>query len=300
MKKFALAMAAVLVLSVLAIPAFAAEAGASLGDVPQSYTDITVDAVKDDIYESGLKLDISRPLTDGQDETGTSGIGWLLYKDGWLYEYIEVTDPQLFAPDPDKQTGAPWETESVEVFVNVTNSDESTDVIQYRIDCTGWPCIYDQNGLADYGPDAVGDQFKYAYKAITGGYALEFGIPLNVAEGTKIGFQNQINDRYDDDMSQVQWMTASSLGSSSWTAELYDYIVIGAMLTPPVEEAPAEEAPAEEAPAEEAPAAAEPAPVAEAAPAAPAAAAQTSDIASVAVIAAVAALGCAVVLKKRS
>lgn len=294
MKKFALAMAALLVLSVLAIPAIAAEAGASLGDVPQSYADIVVDAVKDDIYESGLKLDISRPLTDGQDETGTSGIGWLLYKDGWLYEYIEVTDPQLFPPDPDKQTGTPWETDSVEVFVNVTNSDESTDVLQFRIDVTGWPCVYDQNGLADYGPDAVGDQFKYAAKEVSGGYILEFGIPLNVAEGTKVGFQNQINDRYDDDMSQVQWMTPSSLGSSSWTAELYDYIVIGAMLTPPVEEAPAEEAPAEEAPA-----AAEPAPIAEAAPAAPAAAAQTSDIASVAIIAAVAALGYAVVLKKR-
>ena len=49
MRKFALAMAAVLLLSVLAIPAFAAEAGASLGDVPQSYADITVVAVKREI-----------------------------------------------------------------------------------------------------------------------------------------------------------------------------------------------------------------------------------------------------------
>ena len=256
----------------------------SLGDVPQSYADISVDATMDDIYNEGLKLDISRPLTEGQDETGTHGTGWLLYKDGWLYEYAEIIDPQLFDPDPDKQQNTPWETDSLELFVNTLNSDESTDIMQYRIDCQGWPCVYDQNGTADYGADAVGDQFRYAERAISGGYAVEFAVPLNVAEGTKVGFQNQINDRYDDDASQVQWMTPSSLSSSSWTAELYDYIVIGSMLTPPAVEtaAPAAEA----APAAAAPAAAAPA-------------AQTGDITAVSVLAAVAALGCAVVVSKK-
>ncbi len=271
----------------------------SLGSVPQSYADIVVDAQKDDIYAEALVLDISRPLTEGQDETGCRGTGWLLYKDGWLYEYVEVTDPQLFDPDPSKQTDTPWETESVELFVNTLNSDESTDVMQYRIDVQGWPCVYDQNGLADYGPDNVGDAFKYAERAISGGYAVEFAVPLNVAEGTKVGFQNQINDRYNDDESQVQWMTPSSLGSSSWTADLYDYIVIGSMLTPPVVEAAPAPA-AEAAPAAAAPAAAAPAPaVAAAAPAAAPVAAQTGDVAAIAVLAAVAALGCAVVVAKK-
>ncbi|MCR5264027.1 MAG: hypothetical protein K6D94_09145, partial [Clostridiales bacterium] len=233
-----------LILAGAAPVAEAAPAGdrgaASLGNVPQSYADIAVDAQKDDIYAEALVLDISRPLTDGQDETGCHGTGWLLYKDGWLYEYAEITDPQLFDPDPDKQQNTPWETDSLELFVNVKNSEDSTDVMQYRIDCQGWPCVYDQNGIADYGPEAVGDQFKYAERAINGGYAVEFAVPLNVAEGAHVSFQNQINDRYDDDQSQVQWMTPSSLNSSSWTADLYDYIVIGAMLTPPaVEAAPA-------------------------------------------------------------
>ncbi len=250
MKKLALFLAMLLTLSALSIASAAAAAGASLGDVPQSYDDITVDAVKDDIYDEGLILDISRPLTDGQDATGCSGTGWLLYKDGWLYEYAEIKDPQLFDPDPAKQSSSPWNTDSLEVFINAKNSDANEDTMQYRIDVKGWPCVYDRNGKADYGEKAVGDQFLYAAKAISGGYAVEFGIPVKVAQGAKIGFQNQINDRYDNDAKQVQWMTESSLKSSSWTAEKYDYIVIGAELTPPVveEEAPAAAAAASAAP----------------------------------------------------
>jgi LPXTG-motif cell wall-anchored protein len=225
MKKFLMVS---LILSLLmSIASFGAADGASLGTVPQTTADIAVDATKDDIYDKGLYLELTRPITEGQADYGTKGEAWVLFKDGILYAYVHVNDSSIETPDPAKQESSPWETESVEIFVDANNSGDVANVLQYRIDVTNWPCVYTQGGQADYGPDMVKDQFKYASKLGNNEYWLEYGIPVagTAAAGKQVGFQFQINDR--NEAGSVQVMSPSSLGSSSWTAETYDYIVVG-------------------------------------------------------------------------
>lgn len=226
---------------------FAAEAGANYGDVPSTQTDIKIDAVKDDVYAKGLKMIIDRPLDPAAADYGTRGEGYLLFKGSDLYVFVSVTSADLIAPAADLQASTPWTTESVEVFINEGNTDDNANTMQYRIDTSGWPCVYNQAGQADYGADMVGKQIGYAAAITDTGYNVEFRIPIkNAAQGAKIGFQFQINDP--NEAGQVQVMSRSSLTASSWTAELYDYITVGAPL--PVEtEAPATEAAVETAPA---------------------------------------------------
>ncbi len=281
MKKLSFLM--VLCILLLTTGIFASESGISYGDVPSTTADIAIDAAKDDIYAKGLYMKLDRLLDPAGNDYGTRGDAWLLLKDNSLCIFVDVQSTDLIPPDPDLQASSPWNTESVEVFINPGNTDDNAATIQYRIDTANWPCVYTQAGQADYGPDMVGSQFGYA-SAITGtGYAVEFKIPLtDYAQGAKIGFQFQINDPNDE--GQVHTMSQSSLTASSWTAELYDYITIGAAL--PVETAAPETEAAAEAPAE---AAAE----------APAAAAQTGDVALYAVLLGISSVVAALRAKKK-
>jgi hypothetical protein len=251
MKKFAfILMICILLLTTLIS---ASESGVSYGDVPSTEVDAAVDAIKDDIYAKGLYMRLDRLLAPDGNDYGTRGDAWLILKDNYLCIFVDVQTTDLVEPDADLQQSSPWSVESVEVFINPGNTDDNANTIQYRIDTAGWPCVYTQTGQADYGPDMVGSQFDYAAAITAGGYAVEFKIPLtDYARGTKIGFQFQINDPNDE--GQVHVMSPSSLTASSWTAELYDYITIGAAL--PVEtEAPETEPPAETPAPVEAPAA---------------------------------------------
>jgi Domain of unknown function (DUF1083). len=248
MKKITLALFLCFMLFTLSV--FASESGASYGDVPSTTENITVDAVKDDIYAKGLNMTIDRLLDPAGNDYGTRGNAYLLIKDNSLYIYVDVTTTDIIEPTSDLQTSTPWNTESVEVFINEGNTDDNAVTVQYRIDTTGWPCVYTQGGQADYGADMVGDEFGYAAAITSTGYAVEFRIPLTTySQGTKVGFQFQINDP--NDAGQIQVMSRSSLTASSWTAELYDYITIGAPIVieteAPVTEAPAQTPAAETA-----------------------------------------------------
>ena len=241
MKRFAFILITCMLLFTNMI--YASESGVSYGDVPATEIDITIDAVKDDIYAKGLHMRLERLLAPDGNDYGTRGDAWLLLKDKYLCIFVAVQTTDLIEPDADLQQNSPWSVESVEVFLNPGNTDDNANTTQYRIDTAGWPCVYTQTGQADYGHDMVGSQIDYAAAITADGYDVEYKIPLtDYAQGTKIGFQIQINDPNDE--GQVHVMSPSSLTASSWTAELYDYITIGAAL--PVEtEAPDTEPPAE-------------------------------------------------------
>jgi Domain of unknown function (DUF1083). len=284
----------VLVLSIaimMSISVFAAPDGASLGDIPQTTETITIDATKDDIYDKGLVMQLDRIQTEGQNDYGTHGTVWSVFNNGTLYAFVHMIDNDIETPDPTKQTGEPWSTESVEVFIDAGNTGDVANVMQYRIDVTGWPSVYNQSGVANYGQEAVGDSFGYAAKLGSKEYWLEFAIDIPGAaeQGFQFGFMFQNNDRNTTgDGTQVILYTPSSLNSGSWTAELYDYAVVGEMIVEEVIEEAA--APAVEAPAAE---------VAATAPAtAPVAAAQTSDSTVLYAAALIAMLGTALVVKK--
>ena len=285
----------VLALSVaimMSISVFAAPDGASVGDIPQTTESITVDANKDNIYDKGLVLQIDRPMDAGQNDYGTKGTAWCLFNNGTLYAFVHMMDKDIETPDPAKQTGEPWSTESVEIFIDAGNTGDVANVMQYRIDVTGWPSEYNQSGTANYGQEAVGDNFGYAAKLGTNEYWLEFAIdvPGAEAQGFQFGFMFQNNDRNTTgDGTQVILYSPSSLSSGSWTAELYDYAVVGDMIIEEVVEEVAA-APAEAAPAEAAPVAT--------APVTTVTAAQTSDSSVLYAAAIIAILGTALVVKK--
>jgi len=237
---------------ILPISSFAGSQGATMGAVPQLWSgaSITVDGYKDDLYDQGLILPLVRPLRE-QTEYGTTGTAWSILKDGTLYIIVQVLDTFIVEPTPEAQSGNPWNCDSVEVFIGVNNTDEPTEVIQYRIDVTGWPCFYLGHGSGDlialYGQEAVGDKFQYACRRVGANeYWVEYGIPLanGTTEGYKFGYQFQINDPQETE--QVHIMSPSSAGSSSWTPELYDFVTVGAKLPEPVVEVIEEEEPAAE------------------------------------------------------
>lgn len=285
MKK--LIVLALTLLMIMSISVSAAPTGASLGDIPQTGIAITVDATKDDIYDKGLIIPLERPLTAGQNDYGTKGTAWCLFNNGTLYVVVNVKDSDIETPDPANQKSSPWSTESVEIFVDAGNKGEQANVLQYRIDVTGWPCVYTQAGRADYGQEAVGDAFGYACKLSSNEYWVEFAIPLEGAktEGFQFGFQFQINDRSTKGDPQVQVMSPSSLGATSWSADTYDYAVVGKLIIE--EEIIVEEAVAEAA-----------APVASA-PAAPVKAAQTSDMTVIMSIGTLLTSGAAFIISKK-
>lgn len=281
MKKFlAIAMA----LTVLATAVSAHVDGGTLGDVPTTSEEITVDGVKDDIYDFGLKVDVVHP--NGTSEVKGTVAAYLLYKDGNLYVFGEVTDSDVVAPAEADQQSQPWVTDSFEVFINENNSDASTDSMQYRIDNAGWPCAYDQNGVAAYGADAASEYFSFGNQTTATGYNVEFCIPVT---NTTVGVNFQLNDVFSDGSAQTWAMPYSEVtgsGTESWAAEKYPYITIGgSTVSLPVEEVVADE------PAADAPVAAE------ATTTAPAA--QTFDVVTIALaLAGVSAAGI-VVSKKR-
>ncbi|MCL2517717.1 MAG: hypothetical protein FWF15_04050 [Oscillospiraceae bacterium] len=228
---------------ILSISSFAGSEGATLGAIPQLYSaaNIVIDGVKDDFYDQGLILPLTRPLEEGQNDYGTHGTAWSIFKDGILYIIVQVIDLSIVEPTPEQQSGNPWNCDSVEVFIAPNNTDVTTEVIQYRIDVTGWPCYYTVHGggadnIALYGPEAVGDKFQYAHRRVgTQEYWVEYAIPIEngKTEGYKFGFQFQINDPSDLG-SQVQVMSPSSASSRSWTPELYDFATVGALIPEPV------------------------------------------------------------------
>lgn len=275
-----------MVLSLLCTMAFAHTDGGLLGDVPQTSEAITVDAVKDAIYDFGLSVPITYP--NGTSDVKATANAWLLSKDGYLYVYAEIKDADVVVAPADLQTSSPWSIDSLELFINSDNSDDNAATTQYRIDNEGWPCVYDQNGRADYGPDAVGSAFMYAEVDTSAGYNVEFAVPVT---GSAVGINFQVNDVSSDGSDQTWAMVHSDVtgsGSSSWTAGDYPYITIGgSTVSLPVEVV--EETPA----ADEAPAA-----DTSAATTAPAAA-QTSDIIPAAVVMALLGAAGLVICKKR-
>ena len=234
----ALALCMAMVLLTGQINALAHKDGGCLGDVPATSKTIIIDAIKESVYDEGLKVEIMYPKSEEQ-SVGATGLATLVCTDGCLYVFFEVTDEGfIYEPNPDFQNSSPWKTESCEVFINEKNSSSETDVVQYRIDCAGWPCIYTKTGTANYGSSKVGSAFGYAASLTPTGYKAEFRIPLKTAgkdvlSGTssEIGIHFQINDVKDEE-GNLNWATEYSAktgsGADSWQVDAYPYVTLGA------------------------------------------------------------------------
>ena len=239
-------------------PVFAHVDGGKLGDVPGTGTAVAVDGIKDAIYAEGLTAEITHEKGDAGKPVEATGIVTMLCTEGFLYVFFEVNDADIVEPDPELQKSSPWRTDSCEVFVNEKNSASENDVVQYRVDCSGWPCTYTRTGVAAYGPAAAGKYFESAEVDTVKGYNAEFKIPLktvgkNVLSGNSadaISVNFQINDVNSTDFS-LTWATVFSKyyehGTDSWDVFAYPYVTLAnGGLVPKPTEVPATEVPATE------------------------------------------------------
>ena len=235
------------------IPASANKSGGYLGDVPATDVEIKIDGEKDSIYEQGLKVDIKY---EKDKEVRATGVVTLLFSNGTVYAFAEVKDDEVQTPLQSNRENAPWRTDSFEVFINLPNNNNIYDIMQYRIDCDGWPSVYDKNGLQAYGPTAASKYFKYAAKRVSGGYVAEFAVPADAA-GQDIGVNFQINDTFGPE-SELTWAVVYSEamegGTDSWSVNIYPYLSLGKTSVSLPTEVPATDVPATEVPATEVPA----------------------------------------------
>ena len=232
MKKFALVMAILTVLTVLALPVAAIETAKNLGELVQTTEKITIDGKKDTIYDQGMKFNCTLPY-DATKTSDTTIAGSLLW-DGkkTFYAFVEVKDKTPVAWTEAQYKSSPWSIDSVELFFDFNNDGKDRD--QYRIDCGGKPTYYDTatkyDDLGKYGFDAWG------FQKTADGYCVEFQITdyrNQVKAGGHVGIDAQFNDMKDAS-TRVVYNFKSSQEAKGNVAKL-DYITLGTkVVTVPV------------------------------------------------------------------
>lgn len=147
-----------------------------------------VDGVKDDVWQDALTLSIDRFQ---QAWSTATGVAKLLWDEHFLYVLVEVTDDQL-----DTTSTNPWEQDSVELFLDQTNSkapnyQAAAGIGQYRVNIHN-----DQS----FGSGDVYDRFESAVTVSDASYTVEMAVPFTdiTPEVEKvIGIDLQINDGED-------------------------------------------------------------------------------------------------------
>ncbi|MCL2775422.1 MAG: hypothetical protein FWD71_19070 [Oscillospiraceae bacterium] len=234
------------------LPVLAASDGDSFGTIPTA-SGIQIDGVKDAAYDSGVKIDIGTVYDTDKiggvpDATGTA---WLLWDGvGNLHVFATVTKKDVNSPADNQINGSPWNTDSVEVFIDPYN--DGTYAFQYRIDSTGYPSEGAQptwiQGYGTAGDTPIMNPFQYAAKITSVGFDVEFSIPLSnvvdgegapavtgIAAGKQIGLQLQINDMLSDGSDRAGVVVAASKNQAdSWDVTKYNYIVLGSNDVTPV------------------------------------------------------------------
>jgi Domain of unknown function (DUF1083). len=292
MKKIlSIVFAVCLIMSAMSVASFAAAGGANFGSIPKTSDAIVLDGIKDAVYDSGLILKVDARGPDSahgsEPDTTTTGVVYVVYTDGFIQIFGEMTDSTVIPQNADKDLGEPWMTDSLEVFLDYGNKSETP--LQYRISSYNYPS-YQFPDVNSYGTEMSGTVgvFEWAAKQTATGYTTEFKIPATISAGDQIGFLLQINDMVDESTRACVYVK-STLEPDSWTPDLYDYITVSAdSVTGVVIEEIA--APVEAAPVEAAAAPAATAPVT---------AAQTSDMNVIMAIGTMLTSGAALLISKK-
>ncbi|MFD0693671.1 endo-1,4-beta-xylanase [Paenibacillus sp. GCM10027628] len=170
----------------------------------------TIDGKMDDIWNTATPIDISVTQA-GNTKTGAhmpAATARMLWDNANLYVLAQVTkDPS----EPlDKGNANPWEQDSVEVFVDLTNGSSamySNAAGHYRVRYDGFATVdagmTDNQGVATTMTSATSvNEAKYSY-------TVEMKIPfvqITPAVGTNIGFDAQVNEA----------MNGARIGAYAW------------------------------------------------------------------------------------
>lgn len=157
-----------------------------------------IDGTMDDIWKttSPIAIDVTQA---GNTKAGTimpTATARMLWDDANLYVFAQVTkDPS----EPlDKGNANPWEQDSVEVVVDLTNGSSamySNASGHYRVRYDGFASV--DAGMTDNQGIATKMTSATTYDEMTNSYTVEMQIPfiqITPAIGTQIGFDAQVND----------------------------------------------------------------------------------------------------------
>ncbi|EXJ23430.1 Endo-1,4-beta-xylanase A precursor [Alkalibacterium sp. AK22] len=143
-----------------------------------------INADIDSVWEQAPVLNMNR--MQQAHEIAASGTGRVLWDENNLYVLFEVTDGNL-----DKSANEAHEQDSVEVFINETNTDTTSyidGVGQYRVNYAN---------EASFNPTRYSEGVESATRLTGSGYIVEMAIPwknMTPEVRNTIGFDIQIND----------------------------------------------------------------------------------------------------------
>ena len=172
-----------------------------------------------------MSIRINKPLSNKQDPTDSEGLMYLTKKDGYLYVFVEVQDSTLMPLTLAEQSTEPWNTDSVEVFVNRFDTDNFAYSYQYRVDYRGYQST---NGgvIEDYGPDYKGVYFDSMAALSDKGYNLEYKIPIGqTAKGQRLAVHAMLNDVLENG-NVPHLITENKFAANTWSPQLFGYITL--------------------------------------------------------------------------
>ncbi len=146
----------------------------------------TIDGTVDAVWSGATEIPVNQYQLAWQ---GATGVAKALWDNENLYVLIQVSDAQL-----DKSSANAWEQDSIEVFLDQNNGKTASyedDDGQYRVN-------FDNE--TSFNPASIAAGFQSATKKSGTNYTVEVKLPLTAvkpADGTKLGFDVQINDGKD-------------------------------------------------------------------------------------------------------
>lgn len=157
-----------------------------------------IDGNKDDIWNTAtpININVTQAGNTKADTHMPAATARMLWDNGNLYVFAQVTkDPS----EPlDKGNANPWEQDSVEVVVDLTNGSSamySNASGHYRVRYDGFASV--DAGMTDNQGIATKMTSATTYDETTNSYTVEMQIPfiqITPAIGTQIGFDVQVND----------------------------------------------------------------------------------------------------------
>lgn len=216
----ALAIAA-LTVSALCTGVNAAPKGKDLGSIPKVLDSaVKIDGEKDAAYANALKLKVSYNAKETNPKVFADVS--VLWTDGWIMTYAEITDATLTDIDAKAKTTSPWTADSIEIFVDDDNDGKNYGM-QYRVDFTGYGSWKDRNANKNYYTVAdIGNTFTYAAKKTATGYTAEMKVPTTAKQGASVGIMYQLN------AISATYLLSEVSDNSGWTTAEYPFVKLGA------------------------------------------------------------------------
>ncbi|MBE6561490.1 MAG: hypothetical protein E7662_10240 [Ruminococcaceae bacterium] len=216
MKRFLSLALALLMMATLAVAVSAHTSGNNWGDIPLYKGKITVDGVKDAIYDKGFTVNINN-RTDGK-TGGATGKAYMLWDGSKMYIFVEVTDADIVKFNA---SAAEHKNEGVEFTLDYSNAGSNRCKV----------CVNVGNNSANKMGDSPDGMYSVQCKTSAKGYNVELVCDLSkqniqpVKFGVQYGINLLINDITGTDTRGIIRTVHKNNPTENETAK-YDYITL--------------------------------------------------------------------------